>query len=51
MPSAAVVAAVATASDDLAVVVGVEVFDVERSEPVELEDLIGRLEGAATNYV
>lgn len=43
----AVVAAVAAAPHDLAVVVGVEVPDVERSEAVELEDLIGGLEGAS----
>jgi len=44
---AAVVAAVAAAADQLAVVVGVEVLDLDRPEAVELDDLVGGLEGAA----
>jgi hypothetical protein len=48
---AAVVAAVAAAADDLAVVFGIEVLNVERSEAVELEDLVCGLEGAASDNV
>lgn len=51
VPGAAVAAAVAAAADDLAVVLGVEVLDVERAEAVELEDLVVGLEGAAADDV
>lgn len=43
----AVVGAVAAAARELAVVVGVEALDLDSAEAVELEDLVGGLEGAA----
>jgi hypothetical protein len=48
---AAVVATVAAAADNLAIVFGVEVLNIERAEAVELEDLVCGLEGAASDNV
>jgi len=51
VPGAAVVAAVAAAAGDLAVVADVEVLDADRSEAVELDDLVRGVEGAAADDV
>jgi hypothetical protein len=48
---AAVVRAVAARTDDLPVVVGVEVLDGDSTETIELDDLIACMESAAAVYV
>lgn len=48
MTSASVVAAVATASDNLAVIIGVEVFHVDGAEAVKLNNFVSCVEGSSS---
>lgn len=48
---AAVTAAVAAASSNLAIVVGVEVLHGDRSAAVELDDLVRGFEGTSSVYI
>lgn len=45
--SASIVAAVATASDNLTIVISIKVFDVDSAEAVKLNDLVRCMEGSS----